>query len=161
MRASAAAAFSARRGSSTEQLSPGFRGVFLTPRDAQPFTLWSENLKPSDFKWKITPSADGYTTELEGPANDLPFGFAVKINDAENGKGKAVRSAAWAGSETHKNRFGFGVIRKPGKETKAGLRRVTFSEARGNGERRGVGEQFNRIGLPRFARTADARIRRA
>lgn len=102
-----------------ERYTPQTFRVFLTPRDAQPFTLWSENLKPSDFKWKITPSADGYTAELEGPANDLPFGFAVKINDAENGKGKAVRSAAWAGSETHKNRFGFGVIRKPGKETKA------------------------------------------
>ena len=102
-----------------ERYTPQTFRVFLTPRDAQPFTLWSENLKPSDFKWKITPSADGYTAELEGPANDLPFGFAVKINDAENGKGKAVRSAAWAGSETHKNRFGFGVIRKAGKETKA------------------------------------------
>lgn len=102
-----------------ERYTPQTFRVFLTPRDAQPFMLWSENLKPSDFKWKITPSADGYTAELEGPANDLPFGFAVKINDAENGKGKAVRSAAWAGSETHKNRFGFGVIRKAGKETKA------------------------------------------
>lgn len=102
-----------------ERYTPQTFRVFLTPRDAQPFTLWSENLKLSDFKWKITPSADGYTAELEGPANDLPFGFAVKINDAENGKGKAVRSAAWAGSETHKNRFGFGVIRKAGKETKA------------------------------------------
>ena len=102
-----------------ERYTPQTFRVFLTPRDAQPFTLWSENLKPSDFKWKITPSADGYTAELEGPANDLPFGFAVKINDAENCKGKAVRSAAWAGSETHKNRFGFGVIRKAGKETKA------------------------------------------
>lgn len=102
-----------------ERYTPQTFRVFLTPRDAQPFTLWSENLKPSDFKWKITPSANGYTAELEGPANDLPFGFAVKINDAENGKGKAVRSAAWAGSETHKNRFGFGVIRKAGKETKA------------------------------------------
>ena len=100
-----------------ERYTPQTFRVFLTPRDAQPFTLWSETLKASDFKWKITPDPQGYTAEVEGPAGELPFGFALKVNDAENAKAPAVRSAAWAGKEAHANRFDFGLIREAVKKT--------------------------------------------
>ena len=100
-----------------ERYTPQTFRVFLTPRDAQPFTLWSDTLKASDFKWKITPDAQGYTAEVEGPAGELPFGFAVKVNDAENARDHAVRSAAWAGKEAHANRFDFGIIRNAVKKT--------------------------------------------
>lgn len=94
--------------------------VFLTPHDPDPFQLWSKHWKAEDCKWDVSVSVSGYSIRFECPAEGLPFGFGVKINDAEDSRSKAVRSAVWgAAGKAHKDRFCFGIIR--GKETQAAV----------------------------------------
>lgn len=87
--------------------------VFLSPRDPKPFRIWSQQLREEDCRWEIAPTASGYSVRFECPAKEVPFGFGIKINDAENSRSKAVRSVAWgAEGKAYADRFQFGIIQE-------------------------------------------------
>ena len=87
--------------------------VFLSPRDPKPFRIWSQQLREEDCRWEIAPTASGYSVRFECPAEGLPFGFGIKVNDAENSRSKAVRSVAWgAEGKAYADRFQFGIIQE-------------------------------------------------
>ena len=97
--------------------------VFLMPRDPEPFLLWSKQWKTEDCKWNVTVDTSGYSVHFECPAEGLPFGFGVKINDAESPRSKAARCAVWgAEGKSYADRFRFGIIRRKTQTEKTPVR---------------------------------------
>ena len=96
--------------------------LFFLPREKgeKQFAIWSTSLRPEELKYQVKPVPSGYELSLTLPEEQLldsnqRFGFDCKVNDAENDREKAVRSARLGTHSTPFNdRTAFEMVRFSG-----------------------------------------------